>query len=106
MALASYPTQILGLNISMKSTSPATQITLAASQFQCYGTNAEARSSTTSSSEIIRMMNCAFNALGAKSGDYYPEELRLEIESVNMRVYDTLNNGVYKAGFATSSDGL
>ena len=54
------------------------------------------------SSEIIRMMNCAFNALGAKSGDYYPEELRLEIESVNSRVYDTLNNGVYKAGFATS----
>jgi len=48
------------------------------------------------------MMNCAFNALGAKSGDYYPEELRLEIESVNTRVYDTLNNGVYKAGFATS----
>jgi len=38
----------------------------------------------------------------AKSGDYYPEELRLEIESVNTRVYDTLNNGVYKAGFATS----
>jgi glutathionyl-hydroquinone reductase len=38
------------------------------------------------SSEIIRMMNCAFNALGAKSGDYYPEELRLEIESVNTRV--------------------
>ena len=101
-ALASYPTQILGLNFSTKSTSPATQITLAASQFQCYGTNAEARSSTTSSSEIIRMMNCAFNALGAKSGDYYPEELQLEIESVNMRVYDTLNNGVYKAGFATS----
>jgi glutathionyl-hydroquinone reductase len=48
------------------------------------------------SSEIIRMMNSAFNALGAKSGDYYPEELRLEIESVNTRVYDTLNNGVYK----------
>jgi Glutathione S-transferase, C-terminal domain len=48
------------------------------------------------------MMNCAFNALGAKSGDYYPEELRLEIEGVNTRVYDTLNNGVYKAGFATS----
>jgi len=45
---ASYPTQILGPNFSMKSTSPATQITLAASQFQCYGTNAEARSSTTS----------------------------------------------------------
>jgi glutathionyl-hydroquinone reductase len=54
------------------------------------------------SSEIIRMMNRAFNALGAKSGDYHPEELRSEIESVNTRVYDTLNNGVYKAGFATS----
>jgi hypothetical protein len=40
---ASYLTQILGLNFSMKSTSPATQITRAASQFQCYGTNANAR---------------------------------------------------------------
>jgi glutathionyl-hydroquinone reductase len=54
------------------------------------------------SSEIIRMMNCSFNALSAKSSDYYPEELRLEIESVNTRLYDTLNNGVYKAGFTTS----
>ena len=56
------------------------------------------------SSEIIRMLNSAFDGLGAKQGDYYPEELRAEIDRVNARVYDTLNNGVYKAGFATSQE--
>jgi len=56
------------------------------------------------SSEIIRMLNSAFDDLGAKPGDYYPKTLRGEIDSVNARVYDTLNNGVYKAGFATSQD--
>ena len=54
------------------------------------------------SAEIIRMFNSAFDALGAKAGDYYPQALREEIEAVNARVYDTLNNGVYKAGFATT----
>lgn len=54
------------------------------------------------SSEIIRMFNSAFDALGAAPGDYYPEALRGEIEAVNARVYDTVNNGVYKAGFATT----
>ena len=54
------------------------------------------------SSEIIRMMNSAFDRLGARSGDYYPSQLRKEIDAVNARVYDTLNNGVYKAGFATT----
>lgn len=54
------------------------------------------------SSEIIRMLNSAFDGAGATAGDYYPEALRLEIDMVNARVYDTLNNGVYKAGFATS----
>lgn len=52
------------------------------------------------SSEILRMFNSAFDALGALDGDYYPEALREEIDAVNARVYDTLNNGVYKAGFA------
>jgi len=56
------------------------------------------------SSEIIRMLNSAFDGLGAKPGDYYPKALRGEIDTVNARVYDTLNNGVYKAGFATSQD--
>ena len=54
------------------------------------------------SSEIIRMFNTAFDGLGARAGDFYPEALREEIDAVNARVYDTVNNGVYKAGFATS----
>lgn len=54
------------------------------------------------SSEIIRMFNSAFDGLGASSGDYYPSSLRGEIDTVNARVYDTVNNGVYKAGFATT----
>lgn len=53
------------------------------------------------SSEIIRMFNTAFDGIGAKPGDYYPAPLREEIDAVNARVYDTVNNGVYKAGFAT-----
>lgn len=56
------------------------------------------------SSEIIRMFNTAFDDVGAKSGDYYPQSLRPEIETVNKRIYDTLNNGVYKAGFATTQN--
>ena len=53
------------------------------------------------SSEIIRMLNTAFDHLGARSGDFYPEPLSEEIDAVNARVYDAVNNGVYKAGFAT-----
>lgn len=54
------------------------------------------------SSEIIRMLGTAFDGLGATAGDYYPEAQRAEIDALNTRIYDTLNNGVYKAGFATS----
>ncbi|MCK9237840.1 MAG: glutathione S-transferase family protein [Thiopseudomonas sp.] len=54
------------------------------------------------SSEIIRMFNSAFDEIGAKPGDYYPEALRTEIDRINEHVYDSINNGVYKAGFATS----
>ncbi|BBE72498.1 glutathione S-transferase family protein [Oharaeibacter diazotrophicus] len=54
------------------------------------------------SSEIIRMLNGAFDDLGALPGDYSPEHLRAEIDAVNARVYDSVNNGVYKAGFATT----
>jgi putative glutathione S-transferase len=54
------------------------------------------------SSEIIRMFNAAFDALGAKDGDYYPEALRPEIDALNARIYPTVNNGVYRAGFATT----
>jgi putative glutathione S-transferase len=54
------------------------------------------------SSEIIRMFNRAFDSVGAAKGDYYPKALRREIEQLNARVYSTLNNGVYKSGFATT----
>jgi putative glutathione S-transferase len=56
------------------------------------------------SSEIIRMFNSAFDSVGAAQGDYYPAELREEIDSVNKTVYSAVNNGVYKAGFATSQE--
>ncbi|WP_461308180.1 glutathione S-transferase family protein, partial [Albidovulum sp.] len=54
------------------------------------------------SAEIIRMFNSAFDAVGAAQGDYYPQELRPEIDALNARIYDSVNNGVYKAGFATT----
>ncbi len=54
------------------------------------------------SSEIIRMMNSAFDTLGAKTGDFYPEDLRSEIDALNTSIYNNINNGVYKAGFATT----
>jgi len=54
------------------------------------------------SSEIIRMFNYAFDGIGAQTGDYYPEAQRSDIDKINARVYDTLNNGVYRSGFATT----
>ncbi len=56
------------------------------------------------SSEIIRMLNSAFDDIGAKEGDYYPDALRSDIDALNDRIYDTVNNGVYKAGFATTQE--
>lgn len=53
------------------------------------------------SSEIIRMLNSAFDEIGAKPGNYSPEEWLEEIDKMNELVYDNVNNGVYKAGFAT-----
>jgi len=54
------------------------------------------------SSEIIRMLNSAFDHLTGNTDDYWPTDLRAAIAPVNDRIYDTVNNGVYKAGFATS----
>jgi glutathionyl-hydroquinone reductase len=54
------------------------------------------------SADILRMFNSAFDDLGAKEGNYYPKELRAEIDEVNSRIYAHLNNGVYEAGFAGS----
>ncbi|TCT05514.1 glutathione S-transferase family protein [Aquabacter spiritensis] len=54
------------------------------------------------SADILRMFNSAFDAVGAAEGDYYPVPLRDEIDAVNDRIYRTLNNGVYRAGFAAN----
>lgn len=54
------------------------------------------------SSEIIRMFNSAFDGLTGNTDDYWPQHMRDDIEKVNTRIYDTVNNGVYKSGFATT----
>jgi putative glutathione S-transferase len=54
------------------------------------------------SSEIIRMFNSAFEGVGASAGDYYPLALRDAIDEINHRVYESVNNGVYRSGFATT----
>ncbi|MFQ6346752.1 glutathione S-transferase family protein [Pseudomonas sp. R11F] len=54
------------------------------------------------SAEIIRMFNSAFNELTGNTLDFYPEALRPTIDALNERIYPAVNNGVYRAGFATS----
>jgi glutathionyl-hydroquinone reductase len=54
------------------------------------------------SADIIRMMNSAFDAVGATGPDYCPEPLRSNIDAINSEIYERVNNGVYKAGFATT----
>jgi putative glutathione S-transferase len=63
-------------------------------------------SASNESAEIIRMFNSAFDGLESVCTDldFYPGKLQGEIDEVNARVYDTVNNGVYKAGFATAQD--
>ncbi|MDC3189906.1 glutathione S-transferase family protein [Pseudoalteromonas elyakovii] len=56
------------------------------------------------SAEIIRMFNSAFNALTGNERDFYPQLLRSEIDEVNEFVYHNINNGVYRAGFATTQE--
>ncbi|MBJ6134239.1 glutathione S-transferase family protein [Ochrobactrum sp. Q0168] len=56
------------------------------------------------SSEIIRMLNTAFNEFGDASPDFYPEALAAEIDALNDFIYPNINNGVYRAGFATEQD--
>jgi glutathionyl-hydroquinone reductase len=56
------------------------------------------------SGDIVRMLNSAWNEWGDASVDLYPEPLRPEIDALNAWVYDDLNNGVYKAGFARSQE--
>jgi putative glutathione S-transferase len=60
---------------------------------------------TNESAEIVRMLNTAFDLVGAKTDrDYYPEALRAEIDELNDYIYPKLNNGVYMAGFATTQE--
>ncbi|WP_417601581.1 glutathione S-transferase family protein [Pararhodobacter oceanensis] len=56
------------------------------------------------SAEIIRMFNSAFDQITGNTLDLWPEDLRAAIEPINDRIYNTFNNGVYKAGFATSQE--
>jgi putative glutathione S-transferase len=56
------------------------------------------------SKEIIRMFNSAFDEVGATGPDYYPEALREEIDELNEYIYANVNNGVYRAGFATTQN--
>lgn len=56
------------------------------------------------SADIIRMFNSAFNDITGNHDDYYPKALRTEIDAVNDLVYNTINNGVYKCGFATTQE--
>jgi putative glutathione S-transferase len=54
------------------------------------------------SADIMRMLNGAFEGIGIGTDDCYPEALRADIDSLNERIYDSINNGVYQAGFATT----
>jgi len=54
------------------------------------------------SADIIRMFTSAFDGLTGNESDYYPADLRPQIDAINERVYHTINNGVYRAGFASS----
>jgi putative glutathione S-transferase len=56
------------------------------------------------SAEIIRMFNSAFNELTGNTFDFYPESLQTEIDDINEFVYDSINNGVYRSGFATTPE--
>ncbi|WP_105169470.1 glutathione S-transferase family protein [Pseudoalteromonas sp. T1lg23B] len=56
------------------------------------------------SSEIIRMFNSAFNDITHNTDDYYPEHAKPQIDDINEYVYKTINNGVYRCGFATTQE--
>jgi len=56
------------------------------------------------SAEIVRMLNSAFDRVGARPGEFYPADLAGEIDAVNARIYETVNNGVYRCGFATTQE--
>ena len=59
---------------------------------------------STESADIMRMLNSAFDHLGATRADFYPEQSRGEIDGLNQRIQEPIRNGVYRAGFATSQE--
>ena len=65
---------------------------------------AQARIVNNESADIMRMFNDAFDGVGAQPGNYYPEALRRDIDELNERIYHAVNNGVYRAGFATTQE--
>lgn len=64
----------------------------------------EQRIVSNESAEIIRMFNSAFDGITGNTLDLYPEPLRAQIDALNERIYPAVNNGVYRAGFATTQD--
>ena len=56
------------------------------------------------SSEIIRILNTEFNAFATQNVDFYPDDLKDDIDNINAYVYENINNGVYRCGFATTQD--
>ena len=56
------------------------------------------------SSEIIRIMNDAFNDITKNKDDYYPEKFRDQIDSINDKIYESINNGVYRSGFSKTQN--
>ena len=56
------------------------------------------------SSQIIRIFNSAFNDLNGNTDDFYPQQLRSEIDCLNETIYQTVNNGIYKTGFSTNQE--
>ena len=71
---------------------------------RCYGSKQTKAIVNNESADIVRMLNSAFAHLAERSVDLYPEECRAEIDSWNERIYPNLNNGVYRAGFATTQE--
>ena len=88
----------------MNSTSRRVLTSAAASPCPCFGTRERTRSSTTNRRKSSACSTAPSISVGAAEGDYYPSGLQPEIDEVNDRIYRTVNNGVYRAGFATSQE--
>ena len=78
----------------------------AALRYRFYGTKKTKSIVSNESSEIIRMFNTAFNHLTGDTADYYPQALHKTIDPLNDRIYETINNGVYRGRFCNNTGGL